>query len=216
MLELYLIRHAEAESNLNPDICGGQSIRVPLTPRGVRQAAALQERLAREDVVFDVIRRSTADRTAMTALYALSSQPTYPTHTATENLLEIHQGAFTGKAWSQVYTPDVLAAIKADPWTFRSPGGESQEDVARRMWRETEDLIEMFHRQGDKPLTAAFVTHGLAIKAWMRQLLQFDKRFTWLIEIDNASITQFNYRLVHGKHVWIPVRVNDAAHIRGI
>lgn len=216
MLQLYLIRHAESLANTTPEICSGQSNHVPLSERGIRQAQALQVRLQREGLRFDRILRSTAVRTAMTAQYALGDQPAYAQITAHDELLEVHQGDFEGKPKKEVYNAATLAQIKNDPWNFRPPQGESQHDVALRMWKCTHDIVAQYHAQGNKPTKVAFVTHGLAIRVWMREILPFDPRITWMVGTENTSITQFNYINIDGDYLWVPERINDAAHIAGI
>jgi broad specificity phosphatase PhoE len=104
-----------------------------------------------------------------------------------------------------------LEQIRLDPWNFRPPNGESQADVAARMWAVTRRI--MAERTEGK---IAIVTHGVAIRAWMRELMRFASGMTWLIGIDNASITHFDHGTVNNEQVWILRRVNDAAHIFGL
>ena len=61
--ELYLIRHGEAVSNVEPVIAGMLSDQ-GLTERGRQQAALLEERLRAEDLGADVLYVSTTPAAA--------------------------------------------------------------------------------------------------------------------------------------------------------
>src|SRR5689334_12034263 len=65
---LYLIRHGEAYSNIEP-IIGGMRGDRGLTERGIAQAEALGRRLSSGEIAADVLYASTLPRAKMTAQY---------------------------------------------------------------------------------------------------------------------------------------------------
>ncbi|NCC33746.1 MAG: histidine phosphatase family protein, partial [Chloroflexia bacterium] len=66
MTQLYLIRHGEAWANVQPILAGMQGDK-GLTPRGVKQAERLRDRLAHGELQADVLIASTLPRARQTA-----------------------------------------------------------------------------------------------------------------------------------------------------
>ena len=72
----------------------------------------------------------------------------------------------------------------------RAPGGESMSDVAQRMLCWLMDLnVIVRGTAGTTPAIVA-VTHGVAIKALLQRIFNFDPAYAWLMRIDNTSITK--------------------------
>jgi|SRR3989338_3893008 len=94
-----------------------------------------------------------------------------------------------GRPRKEVYTPEVLACINRDPWNSKPPGGESQAEVAERMFfavcRVGREDLEYERR--------AYFTHGGAIKYFCTRLFRWDKNTAWKIPVDNTSITHIRY-----------------------
>jgi len=126
MLDLYLFRHAESQSNINQHLIGGRSNETPLSQLGELQALWPGERLRNEEVRFDQIYSSTALRTQQTA-NIVCEKIGYPLENIlySEKLLELDQGDWQGQPRDQIYTPETIARINQDNWNFIPPNGES-------------------------------------------------------------------------------------------
>ncbi|MBI4441237.1 histidine phosphatase family protein [Candidatus Woesearchaeota archaeon] len=206
MLELYLIRHAESEMNVNAHLIGGRSHDTPLSEAGVMQAGLLGKRL--QGLQFHEVYSSPAVRTKQTSEIVCSALG-YPLEKIVyaEELHELSQGDWEGKPRSEIYTPETLVHINSNNWDFRPPNGDSQRDVEERMYRFIEKSF-LVRSQGD--LVIGVFTHGLAIKCFLRRVMDFTPKITYKIEIDNTSVTRLRYT----EHGWHPVSINDAAHLR--
>ena len=147
---------------------------------------------------------STAIRALQTARYCLEETEISIHRIETFGALEeLHQGTWTGRLREEIYTAEQIAAIAAEPWSFRPPQGESQDDVFRRTpaWLQ-QHVLSLDYRH-----TWVFC-HGLVIKLTLTGLLDLDRRLAWRIPIDNASITT----LVHDGSTWFERRRNDTDH----
>jgi len=135
MLDLYLVRHAQSEMNLEAHLIGGRSNHVPLSPIGELQGSYLGKRFRNERVRFSRIYSSTAVRTQKTA-HLTSHEIEFPVNKIilSEDLLELDQGDWEGQPRSEIYTSEMLAMINANNWEFTPPHGESQRMVEERMY----------------------------------------------------------------------------------
>jgi probable phosphoglycerate mutase len=208
MIDLYLIRHAESEMNLNPHLVGGRSNHTPLTGKGREQARMLGERLYRDGITFDAVYSSPAVRAAGTA-GIVASHIALPLEKIVmcENLLELDQGEWESLPREQTYTPELLARMGNNNWDFKAPNGESQREVEERMheWFE-KDIKDAY----ECARVAAF-THGVAIKCFLRGVLDSAPGMTRMIELQNTSITRLSY----DAGLWTIKAVNDYAHLLG-
>ncbi len=211
MLDLYLIRHAESVLNLDyAHVIGGRTNAVPLTSEGIRQAERLGPRLSAEKIVFDHVYSSTAVRAWTTARHTgKTMHPGFTLESVVqdERLLELDQGAWEGKPREEIYTSETLAKIRADPWEFRPPQGESQRDVEERMYRWMKQTALPVHDG-----VIAVFTHGMAIKCLLRKILDFDSKMTYKLEIDNTAITHLRYDL----YGWHLATINDTGHLLSV
>lgn len=204
MINLYMIRHAESEGNVNLDIIGGRSNHLHLTLRGRKQALNLFARLIMERIKFDKIYCSPALRTIETA--AISGNGCEEAF-IDEDIQELDQGEWTGGKRSEIYTPATLELINRDNWNFKAPGGESQREVAERMMKKRDEITSLFSGNG-KNYNLGMYTHGGAIKYLLAEMENSDRRIAWKRPIENTSITQLRY---DGK--WEIVRINDYSHL---
>ena len=151
MTELILIRHGETDWNVQGRFQG--QIDVPLNAMGLRQAALMAERMARErvDVFYcsDLLRtRQTAEPAA--ARLALGAVPDAA-------LREQHFGVLEGLSFDEVKArhPDELAAwLRHDP-DYALPGGESVRSFHARVLAAVRVLAAQH-----AGLRLAIVTHG--------------------------------------------------------
>ena len=211
MLDLYFIRHAESQRNLEPHLIGGRSFDFLLFSLGKKKASFLGKRLASQGVFFQHVSSSTAVRCRETAVVAgqdlgFSLQDIV----FSDQLLELDQGQWEGQPRMQIYTPKTLAQINSNNWEFTPPRGESQKTVEERMLAFIQTNILPLYREGI-PLTCGIFSHGVAIKCLLRGIMGFTPRITYKILLDNTSIT----RLQYDGRGWHLLSVNDTAHLFG-
>jgi len=210
ILELYLIRHAESEGNMNTGIIGGQSNHLRLTERGIAQAQALGKYFSEHQISFDTIYCSTALRAKDTALNFSSYLNFEPNHIIySDALCEISQGEWEGRPRAEIYTPELLEKISADISNFRSPAGESLRDVEQRM---TNFIHEHLHFHPEKKQRIALVSHGTALRCLLRSFLGFEYDMIFKIVLHNTSVTCLQ-RTAKG---WYLERLNDFQHLQNV
>jgi broad specificity phosphatase PhoE len=212
MISVYFIRHAESEGNVNHHVIGGQSNHLPLTARGIEQAQALGERLAREGLMFQQIHSSVAIRAISTARIATAPLGiSAETIQQTPAILEVSQGNWEGQLRTDIYTPERRAEMDAAPLDFKAPGGgESIREVQQRMYQWLEAMVAPFDPKLD--VTLAAFTHGFALRSLLMQILGADPRMARRTVTHNTSIT-----VVQRDHKgWLIERINDAAHLAGM
>lgn len=132
-MKLYVARHGETAWNAENKICGRTDI--PLNERGMEQAVVLAERMA--DVHIDRIIASPMIRARQTA-EAVAEKQGLPI-TFDERLIEQNFGIYEGKDRKD---PDYLANKRM--FAYRYPGGESQMDVAHRIYGFIEELKKKY------------------------------------------------------------------------
>ena len=210
MLDLYLIRHAESEMNLNNHLVSGRSNESPLSLRGIHQAVLLGRRLDQESVKFDRAYSSIAVRALDTARivcpwigYSIDEI------VQSERLVEMSKGEWEGKPRMEIFTPEIMKSLETYPFGFKPPEGESQLEVEIRMY----DWLygHIMPNEHLDSLTIGVFSHGTAIKCLLRGLLDFNPKITYKMVLDNTSIT----RLKYSKGSWQVLTVNDAAHLLG-
>lgn len=204
MISLYLIRHAQSQMNTADHLIGGRSEGTLLSVEGHLQAARLGKRIQHLGP-FDAVYTSLAVRAQETAKIAL---PNLKEFTALEDLCEINQGDWEGKTREECYTPEILAKLAIDNYTFRPPNGESQQDTEIRMMRFFNRVLETHEKENEHRKIVAF-THGYSIKCGLRGILNFDPQGTYRMQMENAAITELLYKKGH----WRTIRINDAAHL---
>lgn len=213
--ELYLIRHGESETNVNPDHMG-QTPDVPLTKLGKYQAMLLGERFSKEHTKFDFVYSSPYKRAYDTATIALGSDA--GTIIKSPRLREYDAGDWTGSSRKATITPQLQMKMGALNHSFQPPGGESLSQVERRASEWLEDCI-LFHSEMQRAseeakadgriLKIATFSHGMTIKTLLHHIMGFDKNFTWKVSIYNTSIS----RLTFGPHGWGLGTINDFGHL---
>ena len=210
MLDLYLIRHAECEMNrVVHSKIGGRSNSSPLSEIGKYQARLLGERFKAEGIKFDEVYSSPAERTKET-IRIVAEIIGFPLEkiVQSENFLELDQGDWEGRPRETTYTPEILAQINLDNWNFAAPNGESQRQVEERMLKEIEENLVKRYKED---LTVAISGHGVAIKCWLRGIMDFNPEITYKISLDNTSITRLKYT----DKGWFPITINDFGHLMG-
>jgi probable phosphoglycerate mutase len=207
MLDLYLIRHGQSTANEKPFIVGGQTNGAELTVKGGRQAVALGKRLLEDKIGFDAVYSSTAVRAKQTAVLACR-QMGFPAGRImySPSLLEQSMGDWEGKSKARVYTAEVRHALNMNNWLYLPPNGESWRDVETRMHYFIQKLVPKTGRK-----TVALFTHGMAIKCFLKGVMEYSASTAIKMKVSNTAICQAAY----DSHGWRVIRINDFAHLKG-
>lgn len=213
--ELYLIRHGQSETNVNPDLMG-QTPDVALTKLGKRQAELLGQRFNKELVAFDFVYSSPYKRAYDTATIALGSSAGHIIKSP--RLREYEAGEWTGKSRKKVINTAIQLKMGFLNHNFLPPEGESLSMVERRASEWLEDCI-LYNKEMQKVseekkaegkiLTLAAFSHGMTIKTLLHYVMGFDKNFTWKVSISNTSITRLHFSEVG----WGLGTINDFGHL---
>ena len=193
---LTLIRHGITGWNVEGRFQGHTDR--PLSEAGIAQATRLASRVPSLGPV-DLVTASPLSRAYDTAKLAFPGVDVV----RDDRLMEIHFGAFEGRTLAENEAVPDWAAWSADPYGTRAPGGESYEDVRRRMaawW-------------GDLPAGARHVvavTHSGSIQMMLAHVLGLE-RPAWRkrIYVRHTSIS----RIVGDGAETIVERVNDTRHL---
>ena len=143
MLTLVLTRHGLTIRS-NPEQHLGQKIDVPLSPEGREQALAIAARLA--PVAFDRIIASPLERARETA-EAIADTPVRPLPRPPveldPRLVEMDYGEWEGLTYEEIDARfgSERHRWEANPARLSYPGGESGNDVARRVRAVLDDLL---------------------------------------------------------------------------
>lgn len=198
MTSIYLIRHCEAQGNLQRRVHGVFDSNI--TPKGERQLACLQTRF--EPVALDAVYSSGLYRAKKTAECIAA-----PKGLAVQVVPELHErsmGVWEDYSWHEIRRkhPTQFGAWRADPYHYVIEGGESEEQGGRRLQAA---LIALAQQNEGKIIAVA--AHSMIIKVLQILVLQCGYDETgWgentsvnLLRVDGEAIT-FVYR-------------NDASHL---
>ena len=146
VLTLVLTRHGMTARSV-PEQHLGQRMDVPLSSTGLRQAHALARRL--HDVGFDRIVTSPLVRARETAEIVAIGRPVI----GDPRLTEMDYGEWEGHTYPEVRAlhPGFRGKWESDPATLRCPGGESGNDVARRVGAFLRDVLDPGIQAGTAP-----------------------------------------------------------------
>lgn len=210
MTEFWVVRHAETEWNASGRYQGQSD--VPLSPIGREQAARLAGRLA--GMHFDAVYSSDLSRALDTARSVAAALRGAPEVQLDPGLREIDVGQLAGKVPGEIQAqfPEYIAALRADPWNARRPGGESMADLAARARTTFEHLCEQ--RGGERVLV---VTHGGVVRVAVSLAIGGpggrDAQHVWArLSVANTSIT----RVALGGGGGQLLSFNDVAHLERI
>ena len=186
---LVLIRHGESRSTVDR-VVGGHEGCGGLTDRGVLQAKALYERLARTGELAGAaaLLTSVLPRAIETAEIIA---PALGGMTAEQRceLCEIHPGEADGLTWEEFgarYRPEGLAS--GNPFSPMAPGGESWGSFFVRVG---EALLRAASDHAGR--TAVVVCHGGVIEGSFAALGGLSLRRSFDVRVQNTSLTQWSY-----------------------
>jgi len=214
-IRLFLIRHAESDSKVEPGIIGGRQNEIRLTQKGEKQAQELGESLAAAGIRFDRVFSSSAVRARETAAICLESMHKYsgcpmPKIVTTDDLLELSFGEWEGKPKDKAYTPEVCRKYDSDLWNTKPPNGESLADAASRMKKFVDSIFSRAEVNTEKDNNCAIFGHGLAIKAYLMEYLKANLKDFDKITVENTSVSEL---LFVEDESWELVQFNNCDHL---
>jgi probable phosphoglycerate mutase len=171
-VEAWLLRHAETEWSRDGRHTGRTDI--PLTDEGRERARALRERIAGHD--FALVLSSPLARARETAeLAGLTPQ-------LRDELLEFDYGEYEG------ITTDQIRRERPDWYLWRdgSPGGETPDDVGRRVDRVIDEALRA---DGD----VAIVAHGHVLRALAARWIEQPAAFGGRLRLDTGSLSVLGF-----------------------
>jgi len=193
MAELILARHGETAWNVEKVFRGRAD--VDLNRVGLKQAELLGKYLSNWELeaIYSSPLRRALDTANMVARYQKVAVR------VAEGLTDFDYGEWQSVPEQEVKKlyPALLNEWHSNPHKVRTPGGESLEDVRRRV---VELINDILHRHRGNVL---LVSHRVVIKVLICYLLGLDNSHFWNISQDVAGITIFNYadgRFVLTKH----------------
>jgi broad specificity phosphatase PhoE len=199
-MRLHLIRHGETTSNAEGRVQG--HLDVPLSDRGLRQAALLAERLA--GLPIAALYGSTLQRALRTA--QIVAERIEVDLQERDFLMERDVGELSGLTGEEI--GEKFPAWRKHRYLTNAqdivPGYEGDEAFNKRVVPNMRALIEAHSDQ-----EIAVVTHGGVIGAFCRHVLGITKRRS--ANIDNASLATFNIRDASSDIQLITL--NDTCHL---
>lgn len=207
---LYLIRHGEAYSNVEP-VIGGMRGDKGLTERGLAQARALARRLARGEITADILYASTLPRARMTA--ELVAEALQMPIEWDDELHELRPGEADGMQFDEARArfPGMSQFFK-EYFTPIAPGGESWASFQQRASAALERLIT---RHQGKTIVA--VCHGGVIEVSFLYMLALgpQARGRNSFHVQNTAITHWRHVTTReGRPEWQLIAHNDCWHLR--
>ncbi|WP_320066836.1 bifunctional RNase H/acid phosphatase [Micromonospora sp. RTGN7] len=200
---LILVRHGETEFTAQRRYSGRGD--VPLSARGRTQARATAARVAALAPTVAAVVSSPLARCTATARAIARAIGDVPVRTV-DDLIECDFGAWEGHTFAEVRAgwPGELDAWLAST-RLAPPDGESFTEVAARVARATDALLEAYPGE-----TVVVVTHVSPIKLVLREALAAEDAFLHRLYLDAAGISVLD-RWPDGG---IAVRsINDTAHL---
>ncbi len=187
---LVLVRHGESQWNLENRFTGW--VDVPLSPKGIEEAAAAGDRLKKENIHFDQAYTSNLQRAQNTLKLILEKlgQAGIPLE-KDEALNERHYGDLQGlnKAETAVKFGDEQVKIWRRSYDIAPPNGESLKDTAARTLPYFESKIESALKKGKNVIVAA---HGNSLRSIVMHLEKLTRE--QVLELNLATAVPLIYQ----------------------
>ena len=116
---------------------------------------------------------------------------------------ERNWGSFSGRPWIEIETILKTMSLE-DRFSYKPPSGESWQEFEARLIKSLDNIITQHPTE-----TIVVVSHAGAIRALMPYCLGVEKQESFNYNLDNASITVFNYQ---GKNFSTEI-INDTSHL---
>ena len=199
MPRLFVVRHGITDWNSLGRIQGHAQSQ--LTDVGLKQAAAIAERLSSERI--DAIYSSDLDR-AMDTARAIARYHNLPVQ-PDARLREADYGAWEGRTMDElkVLYPDTVAQWMTEPVEVAPTGGESVHQVAARVGALLEDLRLCPSEQ------IVVVGHGGSVRALLCLALHVPQGYSRRVRVDTASLSIVDLQPTRS----IVMAVNDRHHL---
>ena len=198
--QVIIVRHGETEWNIAGIRQGHLDSR--LTGKGIAQAKALGQRLAREK--FSALYSSDLGRAVETAQEI--SRVTGHEIVTDERLRERHLGIFQGLSGAEIDAkhPEERRQFRTMGPDYVIPGGES---MRQQVERNVAILDELAHRHVGE--TVVVVTHGGVVSGFFRHTLEISLAAPRRFEFVNAGLNVF----VHEDGNWLLLTWGDVSHL---
>ncbi|MDH7600865.1 MAG: histidine phosphatase family protein [Armatimonadota bacterium] len=202
MTMLYLVRHGESAYNLEGRVQG--QLDPPLTETGLRQAAALAERLAPQK--FDAVYSSDLARASKTARIISKQQglDVITTPLLRESRLGVVEGLTQEEIERRYPTRD--HPWRQDPFNHRPPGAESISEVICR----ARDFLRLIHEKHERCERILAVGHIGSIRAIITAALHLPEHVYRALHVSNASISALRL-----ENPPVLTLLNDTCHLDG-
>ncbi len=188
---LVLVRHGESQWNLENRFTGW--VDVPLSPKGVGEAASAGDRLKKENIHFDVAYTSLLQRAQNTLKLILEKlgQSGIPVH-KDQALNERHYGDLQGldKAETAKKFGDDQVKIWRRSYDIAPPNGESLKDTAARTLPYFEKNIISELKNGRNVIVAA---HGNSLRSIVMDIEKLTKE--QVLELNLATAVPLIYQM---------------------
>jgi broad specificity phosphatase PhoE len=218
VLTLVLTRHGLTPRS-DPEQHLGQRIDVELSPAGQAQAMALAVRL--DKVRFERILCSPLVRARETAAIIAGRSPQAPPVEADPRLREMDYGHWEGLTYAQIEERDPVERLawELDPAAIACPGGESGDDVARRVTSFLADQLTAHERLSgaarlaERPILV--VAHSSLNRILVCVALGIAVReFRLRLQQSQANLTALRFEHGSGPGDARLILLNDLAHLR--
>ena len=212
MTNLYLIRHGEAHSNVNP-VIGGMKGDQGLTPLGRAQAQRLRDRLMRSgEIKADVLIASDLPRAAQTA-ETIAPALRLPI-TWDPEFQELRPGDADGLSLEEFKARYGIPDFRRDPLRPLAAGGENWPQFMLRVGTALDRVAREYNGQ-----TAVVVCHGGVIEGSFSFFMGLNTFQAPRIDFypHNTSITHWQrWPRADGQYYWRLVSYNDHLHLRDL
>ncbi len=171
MTTIYLIRHAQAQGNVDRVFQGHYDGKI--TDFGIKQLECLSE--AFKDIKLDAIYTSPLSRAYTTAEYANKYHNLEIK--INDDLIEINGGDWEGRKWTEfpISDPEQSDNWYNNPYEFCAPNGERMKDAYERI---KNAILQIVKENKDK--TICIISHGGVISC----------AINWLMGKEPSSLTK--------------------------
>jgi len=200
MVELYIVRHGETDTNYEGRI-NGMSTDKPLNAKGIAQVEELKKYI---DInKFDEIYSSPMKRAMQTA--EILNQNVHEIK-QDKRLYEADYGSWDGLKESELHDkyPDVFDENNylLPGYTKYAKNGEEYADVYKRV----EDFMDDMAKEGDEKIMV--VCHGFVSRSFMK-VVTGAQNISQIIQPDNAGVSKFVISDSGVKYMYYYGRVNN-------
>lgn len=203
-MRLIITRHGQTEWNIAKRTQG--TTNTALNRKGKEQAKLLGDRL--RGYKLDVIYTSPLDRAKTTAEIIQQRCGTKPPLYVDHDLIEVQFGVWEGLTFEEIGQkyPEHLTIWRTRPDQCAVPNAESIGSIAMRCDRFIETILQKYRTD-----TVLVVTHALAAKVMVCQLLQLPLSRLHTIVQENTALTVFD---IYDDGLRLRV-LNDTCHLNG-